>query len=250
MLKVILCLLMAVSAQSEILLTPENTVTLRGEINDGSVGKLQNKLAEQVNKRGNRIYPIYIVLDSPGGSIDAGLSFIEYAKTIANVHTVSLFAASMASGIVQALPGKRYGTETSLLMFHRAKGGFQGQFADGEVESKLNMATKVVGLLEQKNADRMKMSLQAYKQAVTNELWHFGSEAVGKSVDELTSLKCSNELISGQSTETVQVFIFTLTVRYSNCPLFRSAEIVKGEDIANKYRNELNKKLTGIYYNR
>lgn len=234
---------------SQIYLTSENTLTLRGEVNDESIGKLQNKLAELNAKRGSRNYALYLVLDSPGGSIDAGMAFIEYAKTVRNLHTISLFAASMASAIVQALPGERIGTETSMLMFHRAAGGFQGQFADGEVESRLNAAKQVVALLETKNADRMHMSLADYKQAVQNELWQFGSNAIGKSVDRLVSLKCSDELIAGNTTETIQIFIFSVTVRYSNCPLFRSAQVVKdAENASGKYSKEFRKKLTGVYY--
>ena len=54
-----------------------------------------------------------------------------------NIECIAIFAASMAHGILQACPGNRYIAPAGVSMIHRAKGGFQGQFNDGEVESRL-----------------------------------------------------------------------------------------------------------------
>ncbi|MGD5109989.1 ATP-dependent Clp protease proteolytic subunit, partial [Xanthomonas citri pv. citri] len=93
-------------ADHHIKLTDNNFVAIRTQIDMDTVSKAQLEMAEIVSKRGNKDYVIYLVLDSPGGSIDAGLDLIESFKTIPKLETVTLFAASMASAIVEALPGK------------------------------------------------------------------------------------------------------------------------------------------------
>ena len=248
--KLILTLLfLAFTAYSEILLTPDNTVTIRGEINEKSIGSAQLKLAELNALRGSRIYPIYLVLDSPGGDINSGLSFIEYAKTIPNLHTVNLFAASMASAIQQALPGKRIGYPYAISMFHRAAGGFQGHFSDGEVESRLDLAKQMVAILENANAARLGVSLPDYKKKIINEYWLVGkANIIDRALDEIHTVKCSNSLIELKETISVSVFIFSIDINFSQCPMFRYGSIVKNAKDYLEHKREFNKKLTGAYY--
>lgn len=229
-------------ANSTIELNSYNHVLLRNEVSAESINKLTLELAEAVDTRGDKSYPIYLVLDSPGGDIDVGQSFIEYAKTIPNLHTVTIFAASMAAGIVEALPGKRYIIETGVLMFHRAKGGVSGQFESGEMESRLDFYKKIVRNMEQKNADRMNMSLDTYKSKVKDEYWILGSEAVSKkAADEEINIKCSPTLLKMTSTENFTVMgMFTVKVTFSNCPLLRkgSVEGKNEQALYLKYRKE------------
>jgi ATP-dependent protease ClpP protease subunit len=240
---------MSVCAYSEILLTPDNAVTIRGEINEETIGKVQTKLAELNSLRGLRVYPIYLVLDSPGGDINVGLSFIEYAKTIPNLHTINLFAASMASAIQQALPGKRIGYPYAISMFHRAAGGFQGHFAEGEVESRLDLAKQMVAILENQNAYRLKMSLPDYKKKIMSEYWLVGrANITGNAIDEIHTVKCSDSLIEKKETMAFRVFIFSIDVTFSQCPMFRYGSVVKNLKDYLEHKKEFNKKLTGAYY--
>lgn len=207
---------------SQIQLTTTNTVTLRGPVDGGSVTEVMSKLQELVEERGRSNYPIYLVLDSPGGSIMAGDMLIQYLRTLQNVHTITIFAASMAAGIVEANPGNRYITSSGLLMFHRASGSFEGQFNDGEVETQLKLWRAFVNQMEQANADRMQLSLQDYKQRIINEWWMLGQEAVqDKGADFVTQIRCSKELIAQKNSVTVMSFFFTSQKTYSACPLFR-----------------------------
>jgi ATP-dependent protease ClpP protease subunit len=223
---------------------------MRGEVSEESVSMWQKELAQKSSARkAPMLQPLYLSIDSPGGDIVAGQAFIEFAKTIPNLHTITLFGASMASGIQQALPGKRYVLGTSITMFHRASGGFQGQFSEGEVESRLNMAKDLVAILENANASRMKLPIEKYKQLVKDEYWVVGHKNITENVaDESVSITCSDELIENSKSQTFQVFIFTITVKFSECPLFRSGEVVKGQDAYIKYKSHFNKKLTGVYY--
>jgi ATP-dependent protease ClpP protease subunit len=223
-------------------LTPDNTVVLRNEVNDDSISKLQVELAEKVIKRAGRGYTIYLVLDSPGGSIDSGLNFIEFAKNISNLETITLFSASMAAGIVEALPGKRNILETGILMFHRAKGGVQGQFEDGELESRLTVYKKIVRRMEEANASRMCMSLSSYKDKVKDELWILGFEAVAaKAADAVVSIECSPELLAKGAVESFSIpGLGSINVKFNACPLIKAgvASEPENNDKYLKYRAE------------
>lgn len=212
-------------------LNSRNLVPIQGEVDDESMSEAQIKLLQLATLRGTQNYTIYIVLDSPGGSILAGQDFIEFAKTFRNVETVTLFAASMAAGIVEALPGKRNILESGALMFHRARGGVEGQFEDGELESRLNFYKDMVRSMEQKNADRMRMSLVSYKAAVKDELWISGFNAVAKNAaDEVVTLGCSLELVNKSTSKPISFFGMTFNIQLNGCPLIKSIKVEKSEN--------------------
>lgn len=224
--------LLSLGAQAEtIQLTTQNTAIFRGEVNGASITAAQLKLAELVNARGAKTYPIYLVMDSPGGSIIAGDAFIQFAKMVPNLHTVSIFSASMAAGIVEALPGRRLITQNGVLMFHRAKGGFQGQFEEGEVESELAFWKTIVRAMETTNASRMGMTLEAYKAAVLNELWFYGPQAIeAKAADAVVDIKCTRELIATRQIVIAEGLFGNFKLAYSGCPLFRVPVQVEADE--------------------
>lgn len=205
-----------------ITLTLDNSVTFRGEVNDASVAKAEIELLALISKRNGTPYPIYLVLDSPGGDVDSGLDFIRWAKQYSNIHTITLFAASMAAGIVEGLPGYRYVDEGGIIMFHRAAGQFQGQFEDGEVESRLSLAKEVIRSVEVTNANRLQLTLQEYKQQIKDEMWLFGSRSAEKhATDMVVGLKCDQQLIDAKEKVTAQVLVFAMDFDFSKCPLLR-----------------------------
>ncbi len=229
------------SEERVVVLTEDNSVNLRGPISS-SVEGVAVKLLNLDAKRGNKGYPIYVVLDSPGGEIDAGNDFIEVTKSIKNLHTITLFAASMASAIQQAIPGERLMVASGISMFHRAAGGFQGQFEDGEVESRLGMAKDIVKNLELSNANRIGLSIPEYKAKVITEWWLVGSKAVTSNVaDGIVTLKCSQSLLDKKEVVRMSNMFFSINFKFSGCPLLRSGNIdSKAElDIFNKFADRL-----------
>lgn len=230
------------NAAQPILLGTANTVTLRGEINDESAQAAALELMHLSVQRGSQSYTIYLVLDTPGGSIAAGEDLIEVAKSIPNLKTVTIFAASMGSAIVQALPGERLMVDSGIQMFHRAAGRVGGQFETGELESRLEFYKKMVRKMEKRSADRMGMSLKLYKQKVKDEMWLISDEAIeGKAADKIVSLACTETLSAKKQVISMEIFIFKIDLEYSGCPLLRSPTPVAGQNEAaveayNKYR--------------
>jgi len=227
-LSIIAALQTADAAQKEIiLLGTANTVTFRGEVNLGTVLEAQEQLIKLAINRGRAEYPIYLVIDSPGGSITDGLDFIRFAGAIRDIKTVTIFAASMASAIVEALPGERLMVENSALMFHRARGGVDGQFEDGELESRLIMIKRMVRRMEQVNADRLKLSLKDYKEKVKDELWMDENEALEQNgADRIVVLTCTPALINQSTIVSENIAgLFTINFKFSACPLMRSGKV-------------------------
>ena len=82
---------------------------------------------------------IVLYINSPGGSISAGLAIYDTVQFIKpDVQTVCIGqAASMGSLLLAAgAPGKRYSLPNSRIMVHQPSGGFQGQASDIEIHAR------------------------------------------------------------------------------------------------------------------
>ena len=218
--------LASAKATKEIQLTEDNTVIIRGPISEESTTSAILDVYKLVWKRtlfSNE--PIYLVLDSPGGSVVDGSDLIESLKTIPNLKTITLFGASMAHAIAQGLPGERYVLANSQMMAHRAKGRFGGQFETGEVETRLKHWKTIIRKMEQTNADRIGIPLLDYKRKVINEWWEFGENLITSGfADEIVTISCSKELIEKRVKVTVRgIFGNGSVMAFSGCPLLRSA---------------------------
>lgn len=215
-----LCLMFSVSsAMSRDLITKDNHCYLDGQVNNQSMSDLKDCLVTQVVKRGKKSYTIYLVLDSPGGSIYEGLRFIEFAEGFRGVETVTIFAASMAAEIAQALPGKRHVTRNGIMMFHRASGVFRGTFGDGEVEQQLKLWKYIVAKMEKKAAKRIGITHKAYQAKVKDEWWLYGKEnATSNTADSVTSFNCSVDLMTSKLKRSVNTIFGKIEYSISACP--------------------------------
>lgn len=82
--------------------------------------------------------PIYLYINSPGGSVISGLAIFDAMQLIkSEVITINLgLAASMGSFILAAgSKGKRLALPSSRIMIHQPMGGAQGQAQDIKVEA-------------------------------------------------------------------------------------------------------------------
>ncbi|MFN0064818.1 MAG: ATP-dependent Clp protease proteolytic subunit [Chlamydiales bacterium] len=91
--------------------------------------------------------PILFVINSPGGSVDAGFAIWDQVKMITSpVHTlVTGLAASMGSILsLCAAPGKRFATPHARIMVHQpsVSGPIHGQATDLEIQAKEILKTK------------------------------------------------------------------------------------------------------------
>lgn len=118
-------------------LLKERVVFLVGPVNDMSANLVVAQLlfleAENPDK------DIYLYINSPGGSVTAGMSIYDTMQFIKpDVSTLCIGqAASMGAFLLAAgAKGKRYSLPNSRIMIHQPSGGFQGQSSDIEIHAK------------------------------------------------------------------------------------------------------------------
>jgi ATP-dependent Clp protease protease subunit len=127
-------------------------VFLVGPVNDMSANLVVAQLlfleAENPDK------DIHLYINSPGGSVTAGLSIYDTMQFIKpDVSTLCLGqAASMGAFLLTAgAKGKRFSLPNSRVMIHQPLGGFQGQASDIEIHAKeiLSLRAKLNNMLAQ-----------------------------------------------------------------------------------------------------
>lgn len=121
----------------------ERIIFLVGEVNDQSANVVVAQLlfleAENPDK------DIYFYINSPGGSITAGMSIYDTMNFIkCDVNTLCIGqACSMGSFLLAAgARGKRFALPHSSVMIHQPLGGFQGQASDIEIRATHMRKTK------------------------------------------------------------------------------------------------------------
>jgi ATP-dependent Clp protease protease subunit len=200
-----------------ILLTPENSYTIRTEISNDSVNEAISNLTK-INEKLEKGKPIYLVLDSPGGSITAGMKFIQFAKGLdREVKTISIFSASMAYQIVQAL-GERLSLPMGVLMAHPGSTRCQGKAKD--IAACLDVLRQFDAMMHKQASKRIGMDYVKYRKLIQFDKYFIGDNLKRYNViDRLVSIKCS-ESLQKQKIEIIErVFIFVSKKVMSGCPL-------------------------------
>lgn len=82
---------------------------------------------------------IYIYVNSPGGSVTAGMAIydtIQYIKPDVSTICVGQAASMAAVLLASGAKGKRFSLPNSRIMIHQPLGGFRGQATDIEIHAK------------------------------------------------------------------------------------------------------------------
>jgi ATP-dependent Clp protease protease subunit len=93
----------------------------------------------------NKDQDIKFYINSPGGSVSAGLAIYDTMRYIkSDVSTICVgLAASMASLLLAAgAPGKRFALPNSEIMIHQVMGGAEGQASDIKIRAEHILKTK------------------------------------------------------------------------------------------------------------
>lgn len=118
-------------------LLKERVVFLVGPVNDASANLVVAQLLFLEADNPDKDISLYI--NSPGGSVTAGLSIYDTMQFIKpDVSTLCLGqAASMGAFLLNAgAKGKRFALPNSRVMIHQPLGGFQGQASDIAIHAK------------------------------------------------------------------------------------------------------------------
>ena len=118
-------------------LLKDRIIFIDGEINDASADIVVAQILFLESENPNKDISIYI--NSPGGSVTAGLAIydtMQYVKC--DIQTICMGQAASMAAILLAggTPGKRFALPSSRVMIHQPRGGVEGQESDISILAK------------------------------------------------------------------------------------------------------------------
>jgi ATP-dependent Clp protease, protease subunit len=154
----------------------ERIVFLVGPVNDQTANVVVAQMLFLESENPDK--EIFLYINSPGGSVSAGLSVYDTMQFIKpDVSTLCMgMAASMGAFLLAAgTKGKRLALPNSRIMIHQPSGGAQGQASDIEIQ-----AREILKLRESLNqilADRTGQSLDKIKSDSERDYFMSAPEA-------------------------------------------------------------------------
>ena len=154
----------------------ERIIFLVGPVNDHSANLVVAQLLFLESENPDKDISLYI--NSPGGSVSAGMSIFDTMNFIKpNVSTLCIgLAASMGAFLLAAgEKGKRFSLPNSKIMIHQPLGGAQGQATDIEIHAREILKTR-----EQLNrilADRTGQPLEKIQNDTERDYFMSADEA-------------------------------------------------------------------------
>ncbi|MEF2494227.1 ATP-dependent Clp endopeptidase proteolytic subunit ClpP [Vibrio mimicus] len=118
-------------------LLKERVIFLTGQVEDHMANLVVAQLLFLESENPDK--DIFLYINSPGGSVTAGMSIYGTMQFIKpNVSTVCMGQACSMGAFLLAggAPGKRYVLPNSRVMIHQPLGGFQGQASDIQIHAK------------------------------------------------------------------------------------------------------------------
>lgn len=234
-------------------LSNSNTLILNSEVNGDSTSSLIAK-ARSMDGSLKKGLPLYLFLNTPGGSIQSGLELIEALHGLGRpVQTITLFSASMGFQIAQNL-NDRLILKNGVLMSHHAAGGVEGSFGGvhpSQMDSRYQLWIDRVRELDEQTVKRTngKQTYESYTAQYDHEMWLTGSKSVDQGyADRIVTVRCDSTL-NGVTTKTATILIFTITYDLDNCPINTSPMNIRvggqdGKIIAAEVAKEIGAKFS------
>jgi ATP-dependent Clp protease protease subunit len=155
----------------------ERIIWLGDEVRDDNANTICAQMmllaAEDPNK------DIYLYINSPGGSITAGMAIYDTMQYIKP--DVATFAMGMAASMGQFLlssgaPGKRFATPHARVMMHQPSGGIYGTATDIRINAELIMHMKKV--LANLTAEQTGKTPEQINKDADRDRWFTAEEAL------------------------------------------------------------------------
>jgi len=261
------CILASKDGGTEtIVLSKKNLLILNSEVNGDSTASViatAKELDEKLTKKHpltNDKDPMYLFLNTPGGSIQSGLEMIEALKGIGRpVNTITLFAASMGFQIAQNLDDRLI-LKNGVLMSHHAAGEFSGAFGGiqpSQVDSRYGFWLDRIKELDEQTVSRTngKQTYESYTKAYDHEMWLTGAKSIAQGyADRIVAVKCDSTL-SGVTTKHAEFMGIELLYDLDNCPINTSPMNIRiqeqtGKTLTSEIAAEVKAKFMSQFYNK
>lgn len=156
----------------------ERIIFLVGPVNDGVANLVVAQMLFLESENPDKEISLYI--NSPGGSVSAGMSIFDTMQFIKpQVSTLCMgLAASMGAFLLAAgSKGKRFSLPNSKIMIHQPLGGAQGQATDIEIHAREILKTRET--LNRILAERSGQTLEKIQSDTERDYFMSAAEAQG-----------------------------------------------------------------------
>jgi ATP-dependent Clp protease protease subunit len=188
-------------------LTADNSVFLTTEVNGDSSQAVVNDIS--ISNKRNTNDPIYLLIDSPGGEVVSGSQIISAIEASHRpVYTVCLNLCASMAAMIHSYGHKRLSVDRSILMFHNASGGVQGEVP--RMLSVLSTLSRFVEKMDDNVVSRSKLSKEHFMQLVQNELWIDARDSLGFGLTDeivfvdMTDVKAANSFRNKTNNNTIK----------------------------------------------
>ena len=157
-------------------LLKERVIFMVGEVEDHMANLIVAQLLFLESENPDK--DIHLYINSPGGSVSAGLAIFDTMNFIKpEVSTICMGGAySMGSFLLAAgEKGKRYALANSRVMIHQPSGGAQGQATDIEINAREILKTRA--RLNEILAERTGQPVEKIEKDVERDYWLDAKEA-------------------------------------------------------------------------
>ena len=158
-------------------LLKDRIIWLGSEVRDENANEIAAKLLLLAAEDPKR--DIYLYINSPGGSITAGMAIYDTMQYIQpDVATVAMgLAASMGQFLLSSgAPGKRFATPHARVMMHQPSGGIGGTATDVRINAELILHMKRV--LADLTAQQTGKSVEQINSDADRDRWFTATEAL------------------------------------------------------------------------
>lgn len=173
-------------------LLKERIVFINDEINDHTANLVIAQLLFLANEDPKK--DIHLYINSPGGSITAGLAIydtIQFIKPDVSTYCLGLAASMGALLLLAGKKGKRYALPHARVMIHQPWGGVQGQSVDIQIQAKEyeKMRKTTDGLIAKHTGQK----LDKVEKDTDRDFWMSAEEAKKYGIVDAVITKTPNE---------------------------------------------------------
>ena len=184
-----------------------NFILVKNTIDEDVANRFIYELNQMPSKENVTVY-----LDTNGGSVEHGNKMLAEIQKY-NLSCVAERAYSMGFVLLQGC-NKRYITPYGRIMQHQISYGIKNE--KGKIDSYANFIDQVEDELANMQADKINMSVDAFRLKTMNDWWLIGKNAVKHNcVDKIVNVYCDTDLTKTNHTISYGPYHFV----YSKCPL-------------------------------
>lgn len=183
----------------------DRVVEISGGINFDGMKKAQKAVLEFA-AQGND--PIWFRINSPGGSVDAGLILVDTMKAVtAPIHCIVESSAYSMAAIILTFCDRRYAMPHATIMLHEASYGMTGE--DPTVRSRHDFLTTYLDRMHIEIAKNIGMDIKAYRARIRDAWWLMATEAKAANVVEEVVTNLNYEPTAIVKTEEKKTLTYT-----------------------------------------